>query len=85
MKEHARWRDPEGEADWDANHASQVEAADAAISAWTAAARSRALDQKLSEDDEKLHGGLLRAAKERELAPWERFKVVQDSQGRYPA
>ena len=61
----------------DATHASAVEEADAAISAWAARECSRISRQKLTEEEEKLRGGLANAAKERKPAAWVTYKVFQ--------
>ena len=57
-------RGPKMKEHWDANHASPVARVNAAISGWAAEECSRASGQELSEEGEKLHGGIMRAAKE---------------------
>ena len=64
-KEHARWLGPDTEARWDVNHASPVDGVDAAISGWAATGGEKASGQELWAEKEKLHGNLVRAARER--------------------
>ena len=47
----------------------------AAISAWAVVGRSRVPGQKSAAEEEKLHGGIVGAAKRRELLAWKKFKV----------
>ena len=76
-KEHAKWRDSEVKAHWDTNHAPPAEGPGAAISAWAAEGRSRVSGQAPSEAGEKLQGGPVSAAKEREPASWKRFEAFK--------
>ena len=48
---HAQWRKPELRARWDATHASAVEGAGAAITAWAAEELNRVLVKELSEGE----------------------------------
>ena len=61
---------PEIQACWDATRASAVKGSDAAISARTAEECRRSVGQKITEEEEKLHGGLANAAKERGTNAW---------------
>ena len=74
VQEHAQWRSPVVIAHWNVNHAPRVEGAGAAIPDWRPDECITALRQELSEEEEKLHGCLARAAKKREHATWKKFK-----------
>ena len=76
VKQHAQWWGPETKARWHANPASQV-GADAAISARTAGERGASTGQELSGDGSEVHGGLVRSARERKVATWEKFLVFK--------
>ena len=70
VKEHEQWRGPEIKAHWNFNGPSPADKVDAALSAWAADECSKALGQGHPGAEERLHGGLARVAKERELAAW---------------
>ena len=73
----AQCRGPEMKAHWDATHASPSEGVGSAISARAATQRNEALGHEPSAEEAKSHGNLVRAAKERELAAWKKFKVFE--------
>ena len=75
VKERAQWWDPEWKAHWDVDHASPVEGVGAGIPPRAADECSEAWDRALLEEEVKLNGAPARAAKEREIAEWKRFKV----------
>ena len=54
----------------DATQASVVGGVDAAISAWVAGARNRALGQELSGEEGKLHADMARDITVKELDAW---------------
>ena len=58
---------PELQSRVDATQSSVVEGVDAAISAWVANKCNRVSGQEVSEGEAKLHGGLARGAKLKEL------------------
>ena len=61
----------------DATHAFAAEGMAAGISAWLAKRRNRLRGLGLTEVEEKLHGGLVSAGKERELCAQEKFDVFE--------
>ena len=74
-KERAQRWGRELKAHWDATEASPLEGADSAISAWAADQCNKALGPEPLAGEEKLHGNLVRSARERELAALGKFKV----------
>ena len=61
----------------DVAKASPLEGVGTATSAWAADQCNRALGQATKIDEERTHSALVKAAKGRKLAPWERFKVFE--------
>ena len=70
IQEHAQRWDPGMKVHWDATHASPLEGADTAISAWVA-------DQRKKADEEEVYWKLVSAATEHELAAWRKFKAFK--------
>ena len=66
--EHTQWWKPDSKARWGTTHASAVEGVDAAISARIAGKYNRVLGQKLTEEEENLHGRLVSAANDKGLS-----------------
>ena len=76
LKTHVHWRDPvsaEGSLGFDPGP--PLEGVGAAITGWAVDHCRTSLHQEFSAAQEKSHGNVVRAAKERELAPWRKFKV----------
>ena len=51
------------------------------ISRWTTEERSRVSGQESAEKEDKVHGALVSAAKERELCAWKKFMVLKPLEG----
>ena len=64
----------------DATYAAPAGGLGAAISASTAEGRSRVLAWKLVEEEGKMHGSLLGAARKRKLGAWKQFKVLRPAE-----
>ena len=75
--EHAQRRNPDLKALWGDIHASGVEGADAATSAWIAGQCNRVLGQALAQEEEKLHGGSREYGQGGGAAGFSEFKVLQ--------
>ena len=69
----------------DATISSAAERMGDAISAWAEEERNRVSRQKLTGGSEKLHGGLVSAARGWGLNSWAKFKVFQPLRGRTPS
>ena len=75
VKEHTQQRNPEQKSRFDATRPSMKEELDAAISAWVAEERNRALGREFTEEEGKSHADLAREARERGLSARIQFKA----------